>query len=127
MPAAVAPWAGPAPAQASTSTSSPLRNRWHLTPPVARPLAGNSAYGDTFTLAAAEPGSAPVLPAAVTTTGSVLSALPSGSAATAPNQITVVLGESRTPAIPPAARPCGRTEAAPNRSSCPSLVMNTRS
>ena len=70
MPASVAPRAGPGPAQASTSTSSPLRNRWQRTPPVARPLGGYSAYGVTFTVTAAVPGSAPALPATVTTTGS---------------------------------------------------------
>ena len=43
VPASVAPRAGPGPAQASTSTSSPLRNRWQRTPPVARPLGGYSA------------------------------------------------------------------------------------
>ena len=31
------------------------------------------------------------------------------------------------PAIPPAARPCGRTDPAPNRSSWASEVMKTRS
>ena len=34
---------------------------------------------------------------------------------------------SRTPAMPPAARPCGRTAAAGNRSSWASEVMSTRS
>src|SRR3954469_15244888 len=36
---------GVAPAQPSTSTSSPRRNRWHRTPPVARPLLGYSVNG----------------------------------------------------------------------------------
>ena len=67
-PASVAPSAGEGPAQARMSASSPLRNRWHRTPPVARPLDGNSAYGLTFTLPAAVPGKAPALPATVTTT-----------------------------------------------------------
>ena len=35
--------------------------------------------------------------------------------------------DSRIPAIPAAARPCGRTWIAENRSSWASLVMNTRS
>src|ERR1039458_8806469 len=69
VPASVAPRAGPGPAQASTSTSSPFRNLWQRTPPVARPLGGYSAYGVTFTVAAEAPGSAPALPATVTTTG----------------------------------------------------------
>src|SRR6516162_11770686 len=69
-PAVVAPRAGPGPAQASTRVSSPLRNLWQRTPPVARPLAGYSRYGVTFTVAAPVPGSAPVLPATVTTTAS---------------------------------------------------------
>src|ERR1700733_63165 len=42
-PASVAPRAGAGPAQASTSTSSPLRNLWQRTPPVARPFGGYSA------------------------------------------------------------------------------------
>src|SRR5215472_9088850 len=41
-PASVAPRAGPGPAQASTRVSSPLRNLWQRTPPVARPLGGYS-------------------------------------------------------------------------------------
>ena len=72
-PARPRPWRrgpGPGPAQARTRVSSPLRNRWQRTPPVARPLAGYSRYGVTFTVAAAVPGSAPLLPATVTTTAS---------------------------------------------------------
>ena len=40
---------------------------------------------------------------------------------------TVAPGESRMPAIPPAARPCGRTADAGKRSSWASLVTKTRS
>ena len=68
LPVSVAPSAGAAPAQAMTSVSSPLRNRWQRTPPVARPLPGYSCSGVTLTLSPAAPGSAPVLPATVTTT-----------------------------------------------------------
>src|SRR6201993_5028671 len=67
-PESVAATAGVGPAHAMTSMSSPLRNRWQRTPPVARPLPGNSCSGVTFTLAALAPGSAPALPATVTTT-----------------------------------------------------------
>src|SRR6516162_9711549 len=68
LPESVAPTAGAGPAQAMTSASSPLRNRWQRTPPVARPLPGNSCSGVTFTLPAAVPGSTPDRPATVTTT-----------------------------------------------------------
>ena len=68
LPESVAPTAGAGPAQAMTSASSPLRNRWQRTPPVARPLAGNSCSGVTFTLPAVVPGSAPARPATVITT-----------------------------------------------------------
>src|SRR5690242_6588622 len=105
-PASVAPRAGPGPAQASTRVSSPLRNLWQRTPPVARPLGGYSRYGVTFAVAAPVPGSAPVLPATVTTTGSPV---PAGAVPTTPNQATLARADSRMPAIPPAARPCGRT------------------
>ena len=105
-------------AQASTRASSPLRNRWQRTPPVARPLAGYSRYGVTFTVAAAGAGQRadragdgdhhrrpPVA------TGDL--AVPGGGAAsarvTAPNQITEARADSRMPAMPAAARPCGRT------------------
>ena len=67
-PDSLAPTAGADPAQAATSVSSPLRNRWQRTPPVARPLPGYSCMGVTFTLSAAAPGRAPALPATVTTT-----------------------------------------------------------
>src|ERR1700678_2667646 len=67
-PDSLAPTAGAGPAHAMTSVSSPLRNRWQRTPPVARPLPGYSCIGVTFTLPAAAPGSAPALPATVTTT-----------------------------------------------------------
>ncbi len=57
-PLAAAARAGPVPTQASTSVSSPLRNRWQRTPPVPRPLAGYSANGVTFTAPGSVPGSA---------------------------------------------------------------------
>src|SRR5215472_2451839 len=121
-PDMVAPSAGPGPAQAVTRWSSPLRKRWQRTPPVARPLGGYSAKGVTLTLAAPAPGSAPDLPATVTTTAASAVVVP-----TAPNQTTDAPDDSRMPAMPPAGRPCGRTEAAANRSSCASEVMNTSS
>ena len=40
LPLGAAAMAGAGPAQASSRASSPLRNRWQRTPPVARPLAG---------------------------------------------------------------------------------------
>ena len=39
--------AGERPTQPNSSMSSPLRKRWHRTPPVARPLAGNAVKGVT--------------------------------------------------------------------------------
>ena len=50
-PLAAAARAGAVPAQAKTRASSPLRNRWQRTPPVARPLAGYSENGVTLTRA----------------------------------------------------------------------------
>src|SRR5262249_23379531 len=104
-PASVAPRAGPGPAQASTRVSSPLRNLWQRTPPVARPLGGYSRYGVTFTVAAPVPGSARVLPATVTTTGSPSPAL--GPVPTAPNQATAPRADSPLPRRPPSPRPPG--------------------
>ncbi len=46
---------------------------------------------------------------------------------TAPNQATEARADSRMPAIPPAARPCGRTAAAGNLSNWASVLMSTRS
>ena len=57
------------------------------------------------------PGRAPDRPATVTTSPAGLAGL------AAPSQITLACGDSRMPAIPPAARPCERTDKAPNRSS----------
>ena len=62
--------AGVAPAQARTRVSSPLRKRWHRTPPVARPLGGYSAYGVTFRAPGWVPGRASLVPLAVTTIAS---------------------------------------------------------
>ena len=60
------------------------------------------------------PGRAPDRPTTVTTSPAGLAGL---AGSTAPNQITLARGDSRMPAIPPAARPCGRTDKAPNRNS----------
>src|SRR5262249_29638705 len=80
---------GPGPAGASTRVSAPWRTGWRRPPPVARPLGGYSPYGVSFTVAAPVPGSAPVLPATVTTTGSPAPELSEpGPVATAPNQVT---------------------------------------
>jgi len=49
------------------------------------------------------------------------------AASTAPNHTTSVPAASRMPAMPPAARPWGRTADAGKRSSRASLVMNTSS
>ena len=64
------PQPGPAasPAQARIRASSPLRNRWQRTPPVARPLAGYSENGVTLTAPGSVPGSAVDEPRRVTTT-----------------------------------------------------------
>ena len=62
--------AGARPAQAKTRVSSPLRKRWQRTPPVARPLAGYSLNGVTFTAPGSVPGSAVEDPETVTTTDS---------------------------------------------------------
>ena len=70
-PLSAAASAGAAPAHAKTSSSSPLRNRWQRTPPVARPLAGYSENGVTFTDPASVPGSAEADPETVTTTRSL--------------------------------------------------------
>ena len=125
VPDSVMPTTGPGPIHARSSPSSPLRNRWQRTPPVARPFAGNSANGVTLTLAAPVPGSAPDRPATVTTTISPPAAAASGP--TAPNHTADAPADSLIPAMPPAGRPCGRTEAAGKRSNCASLVTNTRS
>ena len=107
--------AGAAPAQAKTRASSPLRKRWQRTPPVARPLGGYSVNGVTFTAPGSVPGSAVEEPEAVTTTAS--------AASTAPNHATCSPSVTRTPAMPPPERPCGRTPSAPKCSSCASEVM----
>ena len=76
------------------------------TPPVARPLPGNSPNADTF----ARPGSVPAIVATeveiVATTASVIE----GSS---PKNTASAFGERLMPAIPPAATPCGRTLASP--------------
>src|SRR6478672_2970767 len=67
-PLLAAATAGPGPAQPRSRVSSPLRNRWQRTPPVARPFAGYSANAVTFTVPTSVPGSARDVPATVTTT-----------------------------------------------------------
>src|SRR5918994_626506 len=104
-PLAAAAIAGAAPAQARRSVSSPRRNRWQRTPAVARPLAGYSVYGVTFTEPGCVPGRAVDDPATLTTTES-------RPALAAPKKITRAPEPSRMPAIPPPPRPCGRTEPA---------------
>src|SRR6478609_2381628 len=80
-PLAAAARAGAAPAHARTRVSSPLRNRWQRTPPVARPLAGYSEKGATLSAPGSVPGSAEEAPDAVTTTASA-------DASSEPNQTT---------------------------------------
>ena len=119
--------AGPGPAQASTSTSSPLRNRWQRTPPVARPLAGYSSKGVTLT----RPGRRAGQGAGAAGHGDHdrLAAVPDCRRPGRPRRTRspTRAGASLIPAMPPAARPCGRTAAAPKRSSCASLVTKTSS
>src|SRR5262249_60723335 len=129
---AVAPGAGAGPAGPPPGGPPPWGTGGPRPPPVARPLAGYSRYGVTFTVAAPVPGSAPTAPATVTTTGPPAgsppgnslppppAARPAAAGVTAPNQTAEARAASRMPAIPPAARPCGRTARAPNRSSWPS-------
>src|SRR5690606_1709454 len=59
---------GTGPAQARDRPSSPLRNAWARTPPVARPLAGNSEKNDTLTRPGSVPGSAADVTETVATT-----------------------------------------------------------
>src|SRR5215472_9474271 len=68
------------------------------------------------------PGRASATPATVTTTGAAAASCAPAAGSTAPNQMTVVRGDRRIPAIPLAARPCGRTDDAGNRNSWASLV-----
>ena len=65
--------AGERPTQARCSASSPFRKRCARTPPVARPLAGNSANSLTFALPGSVPSSVSLLAAIVTTTVSAAS------------------------------------------------------
>ena len=101
--------------------SSPLRNRWQRTPPVARPLRGYSANGVTLRDAGLGAGQRVGRAREVTTT------------ALAPDRVhgaeehRGARRASLMPAMPPAARPCGRTAEAGKRSSCASEVMKTRS
>ena len=70
LPLAAAAMAGAGPAQASSRESSPLRNRWQRTPPVARPLAGYCRNSVTLTEPASVPGRARDVPDTVATTAS---------------------------------------------------------
>ena len=62
--------AGERPTQARCSASSPFRKRCARTPPVARPLAGNSVNGLTLALPGSVPSRVSLLAAIVTTTAS---------------------------------------------------------
>ena len=66
----------------------------------------------TLTDPGSVPGNALLAPATVTTTGAWSSPSVTPVVGTAPKKTTRAPGESRTPAIPPPVRPCGRTEAA---------------
>ena len=70
----------------------------------------------TFTEPAPVPGNAPEESATVTSTAS--------AASTAPNQTTLAPAASFTPAMPPPARPCGRTVDAAKCSSIADEVTN---
>ena len=120
-PLAAPATAGAGPTYATSSVSSPRRNRWQRTPPVPRPLPGYSPNGVTLTLPASVPGSALPAPATVTTT---LSALGVDGRRRRP---TYAPAASRTPATPPPDRPCGRTTDAGKCSSWASLVTKTSS
>ena len=84
---------------------------------MARPLGGYSLNGVTLTAPASVPASAEDAPETVTTTD------PSGApGSTAPNHTTCWPSVTRTPAMPPPARPWGRTPSAPKCSSWASEV-----
>src|SRR6185312_10042651 len=114
-------FAGPWPAQASVSTSSPFRKRCARTPPVARPFAGYSSNGVTLTDPGEVPGRASCVDATVTTT------VAASPAATEPKNATESPAASLIPATPPAVRPWARTVEAGKCSSCAWRVMKTRS
>ena len=97
---------------------SPFRKRWHLTPPVARPLVGYSARGVTLAPPVVCPNNESGAPAIVTTR--------SVAGSTPPKNSTFASFDSFTPATPPPRRPCGRTRSAEKCSSCASEVMNAR-
>ena len=107
-------FAGPTPTHASASFDSPVKKRCARTPPVARPFCGYSARGVTFALAI------PSCPFVTVTT----SAAEPG--AVTPSAITASCVPSLIPAIPPPARPCGRTLAASKVRSFASWVTNVR-
>ena len=94
--------AGMFPTQATLSASSPFRKLWARTPPVARPLPGNSDSADTLARPGSVPGRTSDDPEMVTTT-----AFPAGS--TAPKKSAVDFAEMFIPAIPAAEILCGRT------------------
>ena len=103
---------------AATRVVSPLRKRWHLTPPVARPLVGYSARGVTLAPPVALPNSESDAPATVTTM--------SCPGSTPPKNTTLAPSASLTPATPPPSRPCGRTRPAEKCSRCASEVTKAR-
>src|SRR5450631_2400852 len=97
-PLAAAALAGVPPTHPRTRVSSPRRKRWQRTPPVARPLAGYSAYGVTLRDPGSVPGKALEEPLEVTTT-----LLAAGS--TAVKNAALAPAASLMPAIPAALRP----------------------
>src|SRR5690606_31940304 len=83
---------------------------------------GNCENGVTLPEPASVPGSAAEEPASVTTT-----AVSRAAAGTTPKCTARAPAASLMPAMPPAARPCGRTLLAAKCSSCASLETNTSS
>ena len=114
---------GSRPTQASARASSPFRKRWARTPPVARPLAGNSSKA--LTLAAARDRCR----AASRCRSRRWRRRPRRADRPEPTVkwMTWRRRARLMPAMPPAGQPCGRTEAAAKRSSCASVVTKTSS
>lgn len=102
VPSRWAALAGTAPAQARERQSSPFRKRWQRTPPVARPLRGYWSNGVSLAVVWTESSSVPREPATVKTTAST-------AGSTAVKEMTFAPSVSLMPAMPPAARPWGRT------------------
>ena len=95
-------WRSPArrPAQPSSRVSSPLRNRWQRTPPVARPLPGILGERGDLDRTGVGAGQGRRRP------GDGDHAAVVGAA---PKKTARAPGPSLIPAIPPPERPCGRT------------------